>query len=172
MKGLSSKCYLHLMLHLNMGVTPEECKEIILDETKKENENLDFETLGINEVNSILQTASSLFLSNIVIFYSVGSEYQYIVVKAKDKNIEGSLYNFPHNNQHYESPSFNKEQKNPYESIIDFSDNETTYDNLGRLHSAIPHTGEASLFLRSNKYNSSSIVTHITDLHSILNSKM
>ena len=76
MKGLSSKCYLHLMPHLNMGVIPEECKEIILDEAKKENENLDFETLGINEVNSILQTASSLFLSNIVIFYSVGSEYQ------------------------------------------------------------------------------------------------
>ena len=42
--------------------------------------------------------------------------------------------------------------KNTYESIIDFSDNEIAYDNLGRLHLAIQHTGQASLFLFSNKY--------------------
>ena len=40
------------------------------------------------------------------------------------------------------------------------------------LHLAIPHAGQAPLFLRSDKYNSSSNKTHITDLYSILNSKM
>ena len=115
-----------MIFHLSVSVIPEECKEIILDEGKIENENLGFEKLGISEANLILQTASSLFLSNIVIFYSVESEYQYIVIKAKAKNTEGPLHIFRHNNHHYES--------------LDFSDNEITYDNLGRLHLAIPHT--------------------------------
>ena len=115
-----------MIFRLSVSVIPEECKEIILDEGKIENENLGFENLGISEANLILQTASSLFLSNIVIFYSVESEYQYIVIKAKAKNTEGPLHIFRHNNHHYES--------------LDFSDNEITYDNLGRLHLAIPHT--------------------------------
>ena len=80
-----------MILHLNVSVIPEECKEIISDEAKKENENLDLENLGVNEVNLILQTASSLFLSNIVIFYGIECEYQCIVFKAKNKNIEEPL---------------------------------------------------------------------------------
>ena len=108
----------------------------------------------------------------IVLFYSVESKYQYIEVKAKDKNIEVHLHIFRNNNQYYESLSFEKEQRNRYEIIIDFSDNKVTYNNLGILHLAIPHVGQASLFLRSSKYSSSLIVTHITELHSILNSKM
>ena len=68
--------------------------------------------------------------------------------------------------QHCESLSFNKEQS-PYESIMDFVGNEITYGNVGRLHLAIPYTGQASLFLHFLI-----ILTHITDLHSILNSKM
>ena len=39
----------------------------------------------------------------IVFVYSVESEYQYIEVKAKDKNIEVPLHIFRYNNQHYES---------------------------------------------------------------------
>ena len=82
-----------MMLHLNVSVIPKECKEI-LDEAKKENENLDFENLSTNEVFLISQTPSSVFLSNIVIFYSVESQYQHIAVKAKDKSIEGPLHIF------------------------------------------------------------------------------
>ena len=100
-----------MMLYLNVSVIPEECKEIILGETKEENQNLDFENLGINKVNLILQTVSSLFLPNIFMFYSTESKYQHIVVKVNDKNIEGPLYIFRHSNQHYESLSFKRTKK-------------------------------------------------------------
>ena len=40
-------------------------------------------------------------------------------------------------------------------------------DNLGRLHLPTPYSEKVNLFLRANKFNSSTIATHVSNLHRI-----
>ena len=61
-------------------------------------------------------------------------------------------------------------QENVYSfsnTLKDFQ-GKVTYDNLGRVHLSTLYTGPALLSLQANKYHSSSIASHATDLYQIL----
>ena len=159
-----------LNIHLDVKATAADIK----DEIRMENEGTDlqkFENEIVNENNVILKTAASLFLSSIVVFHESDPLNQQTMIQPK-KSIEGPLYIFQHEDLSFESVSFINESTECFNIIDGFDEQNIKYDNLGRAHLQTPHTGPASLYVRSSKYNHSTISTHVTDLHAILMSDM
>lgn len=158
-----------LKIHLSIIATSEEILEEIGREAKKDSldEDVHFQNNAINEMTD-LRAAATLFLTDIIVFH--GSN-QHTVVKAK-KSIEGPLYVMQHEDNSFESVTYKHESTSPFSVIRGLEQQSLKYDNLGRAHLPTPHAGPATLFVRSSKYNHSSIATHITDLYSLLRSEM
>ena len=157
-KGTLYDVLVHQMkVHLNVTTTSEEIKDEIRRKAATE-----------DDIDVLLTTAASLFLTNIVVFHGAG-EHSLI---AANKSIEGPLYIFKHEDATFESVSFKNEIIDPFNVINGLDQQRMEYDNLGRAHLSTPHSGPSSLFVRSSKYNHSTISTHITDLYLLLKSEI
>ena len=177
-----------LFLHLNVKATATDCFETIFEDIKKHPEYLnlpfDHETLlttlkQVTEIdndvlNIILKSASTVFSSKIVTFYknAENEEIHFVVIQGKKTCIEPPIYIFKHSLKEFESLSFRKELINTYNEVENLDLSILYYDNLGRAHFPTPYSGPASLKLRSTKYDPSTVVTHITDIHKLLQSHM
>lgn len=76
---------------------------------------------------------------------------------------EGTLTNFA-------LPVFQKESQEKFSSIPITHPGGLTFDNLGRLHLSTPYSGPARVFVRSSKYDGTTVVSHISDIHKIISS--
>ena len=64
---------------------------------------------------------------------------------------------------------FMKEALSNYcETIENLTPNKLVYDNHGRAHLHTPSAGRSYVFLRAQRFNGTTISTHITDLYDIL----
>ena len=153
-------------IHLNISATCEKIVDEIASEAKKDLSDKDVHSQS--EISE-LQAASNLFLADIVVFKDAN---QHTVIKAK-KSVDGRpLYVLQHNHNTFESVTFKHESTSPFSVINGLEQQSLKYAKLGRTHLSTPHTGSASLLVRSSKYNHSNIFTHVTDLYSLLRSEM
>ena len=63
---------------------------------------------------------------------------------------------------------FSKEDLSKYHAALNLTSSMLRHDNLGRLHLHTPHTGPSSLFIRAQKFDSTSIATHVNDIINML----
>ena len=63
---------------------------------------------------------------------------------------------------------FSKEDLSKYHAVPNLTSSMLRHDNLGRLHLHTPHTGPSSLFIRAQKFDSTSIATHVNDIINML----
>ena len=63
---------------------------------------------------------------------------------------------------------FHKENKERYKTSPGIDSKKLKYDALGRVHLDTLYSGYCHLRIRSHKYNSTTVATHITDLYNIL----
>ena len=63
---------------------------------------------------------------------------------------------------------FHKENKERYKISPGIDGKKLKYDALGRVHLDTLYSGYCHLRIRSHKYNSTTVATHITDLYNIL----
>ena len=69
----------------------------------------------------------------------------------------------------YRSVVFKSEDENAFrQDYLPNYSGDIVNNNLGRLHLPTPYSGKVNLFLRANKFHSSAIATHVSDLHRIL----
>ena len=69
----------------------------------------------------------------------------------------------------YRSVVFKSEDENAFhQTYLPNYSEDIVNNNLGRLHLPAPYSGKVNLFLRATKFHSSTIVTHVSDLHRIL----
>ena len=62
---------------------------------------------------------------------------------------------------------FKTENVENFTALLDYQGTRT-HENIGRVHLPTPNTGPVSLHLPATKYHSSTIATHVNDLHNIL----
>ena len=73
------------------------------------------------------------------------------------------------NNVEFFKTEFMKEALSNYgENIENLTPNKLVYDNHGRAHLYPPNAGRCYVFLRAQRFNGTTISTHIIDLHNIL----
>ena len=77
-------------------------------------------------------------------------------------------YGFDENDGQFYHVSCPKESIDKYKHITELATKELKYDGLGRLHLDAPYSGPVHLMIRSQKYNSTTAATHVTDLYNIL----
>ena len=151
-----------MKVHLDVVATAEEIKEEIMQELSDDHAN----------INEILTAAANIFFTDIIIFKGTDNNYERITAR---KSVEGPLYLLQHTLDIFESVTFKKEniaQFNCRPVQLGQRKLTTTYDNLGRAHLPTPRTGPALLYLRSCKYNHSTISTHVKDLCQILKTRI
>ena len=69
----------------------------------------------------------------------------------------------------YRSVVFKSEDENAFrQDYLPNYSGDIVNGNLGRLHLPTPYSGKVNLFFRGNKFHSSTIGTHVSDLHKIL----
>lgn len=64
--------------------------------------------------------------------------------------------------------TFKRETLEKFKDISHFSPEGITYDGVGWGHLSAPYSGTANVCIRSHKYNSTSVATHVTDLYEML----
>lgn len=62
---------------------------------------------------------------------------------------------------------FKKESRNIFRTALFNYTGSLMFDNIGRVHLPLPHSGLVHLCLRANKYHPSTIATHVNDLYEI-----
>ena len=119
-------------------------------------------------IKDICSVLSDMFMCEI---FAVGTNDVVRKLNSPGSTKEASLYfgmqNDEDNIKFYEV-SFPRETLNLFQTVPNVSEHRLKYDNVGRLHLDTPYSGHSHLRLRSHKYNSTSIATHVTDLFEIL----
>lgn len=65
------------------------------------------------------------------------------------------------------SVTFKRETLEKYKDIP-LTPEDIIYDGVGRAHLRTPYSGTANVYIRSHKYNATSVATHVTDLYEML----
>ena len=159
-------------IHLSVKMSSMKCKDQIIAYMKEQeeekisstlNESLDLET---NE--AVLRAASALFKCEIVMFYHSEAGTQFNVIKNAKKTLGSLLFIlrvFSNEKFSFSSLIFKRENVNSFSNTLKDFQGKVTYGNPGRVHLPTPYYRLAFLSLRANKYHSSSIASHVTDLN-------
>ena len=123
-----------------------------------DNENLNFD-------NIILAIASS-FYTNVVLF---DSTTDYIVITGRNVKCNAPIFiqKVEHIDRKFNSLQYKGEDLQ-HSSIPNFTKKHFLYDNLGKAHLKTPHSGPSHVFLCAQRFHSTTVATHVTDLLQIL----
>ena len=118
--------------------------------------------------------ASTLFKCKIVLFIQKDDVVEFEVINKCEGYLESPLYllTLDITKKEYRSVVFKSEDENAFcqNNLPNYS-GDIAHDNLGRLHLPTPYTGKVNLFLGVNKFLSSTIATHVSDLHRIFSGR-
>ena len=121
-----------------------------------------------------MKAASNIFKCKIILFTLDNDKFDTEVIdECGGTQLEAPLFiaaSLEESNQ-FQSVVFKQEDENEYRRrfLPDYT-GLLVHDNLGRLHLQTPYNGPVHLSLRANKFHSSTIATHVTDLYKIYSS--
>ena len=104
-------------------------------------------------------------------FYHSKAGTQFNVIKNAEKTLGSLLFIlrvFRNEKLSFTSLIFKRENVDSFSNTLKDFQGKVTYDNLGRVHLPTSYYRPAFLSLLANKYDSSSIASHVTDLNQTL----
>ena len=166
---------------LNVYVSEEDLEDVIANELT---ENIDIYRSRLDNDN-LAEIVKNLSSTNYldVVFEAISSQFQCDMIRLKSNGAKEVLkgrydssnkqsplyYGFEETEGRFYHVCFPKESIDAYEhSITNLASEKLKHDGLGRLHLDTPYSGPTRLMIRSHKYNSTTVATHVTDLYNIL----
>ena len=175
-----------LQLHVNTKTTVHElvdviCAELLSDvtyytstfeisdeELRTLSSNLNTQ-LDWNESLVCLAAVANVFHSKITLFDLTSNVYVETCGRKLKNRVSPIFIAFHSDSQLTSSPHFKNELPTEYSQFIDnMGQQSLTRDNIGRLHLETPYSGPSFVQLRAQKFNSTTVSTHVTDLFNII----
>ena len=143
-------------------------KEEILDAFIREEKGIQVEYPDSRaQLEAILLGISSLFQTRVVLL-NVTDNTSVNIATDNCHNEEAPIYICMKNEPlAFTLPVFHKESIEKFSSLS-INPGSLTFDNLGCLHLNTPYSGPSHVYIRSSKYNGTTAVSHITDIHKII----
>ena len=173
---------------LNLKTSEEELKSTIVSELKSHKDfyaakyrldedsaesffiELDSNSRPSHQMLDIVSAALSSSFGCKVIHLDMDATKKVTVLGRYLNNLDSTLYiafQEKDNMMQYRNVLYKNENKELYKHILSES-SETFIDGMGRIHLATPYTGRSFLKIRSNKYNATTVATHVSDLYQML----
>ena len=124
-------------------------------------------TLQTSTMDSVLEAAASLFPFKIIVFRSDSGSLEFKVIYPTDTSESPP----GEDNPRFQSLKFKLGRISKYDDLLTDHQGYILRENVGRVHLPTPYSGRGHLLLRSSKYHSISIATHVIELYSILKTK-
>ena len=154
--------------HLNIKTTVDDLKDSLISEIT--NNRPEYKKFRLGTISSfsdfennteLIITASAALFSNICFLIDRNQNKVRQFQGRRLLNRESPIFIYQ-TDDNFNSPVFKKQSHNVN------IDKNVTYDNVGREHMKTPHSGPAQVFLRAQRFNPTTIVTHISDLFEML----
>ena len=175
---------LQLKIHLYICSTSDQISEHIFEEIKNFSDTYHTYYKGSEEEFSefittpnliydepaaelILRAVSKCFACKVVLFSEDAAEYN-VIVETNLTNLP-KIYLQQTLSASYFFLTFKSEDTTSYDNLNIQST--LLFDNSGRAHLKTPHSGPMEIYLRAQKFNSTTAVTHVNDVLPMLKRK-
>ena len=183
--SISEVLELQLKSHLYICSTSDQISEHVFEEIKnfsdtyctyckgseeEFNEFITTPNLLYNEpaAELILRAVSKCFTCKVVLFSEDASKYN-VIVETNLTNLP-KIYLQQTLSASYVSLTFRSEDTTSYDKLNIQST--LVFDKLGRAHLKTPHSGLTEIYLRAQKFNSTTSVTHVNYMLPMLKKEM